>query len=162
METKIWYEFVHFKHGDDYLVLYMKRLKSVRKTVNISTLVFSTSGIFSWTFWIYLPVVTSCFTAIIQLFRLIENQIIPSDKDIEQVARLRDLYFDHANKLERLCIDYRNKELTEQQATDRFFELRETAKEIKTFNNKINIQEIIKLQDKADIKTNDYIKQYHF
>ena len=161
METKIWYEFVHYKHGDDYLVLYMNRLKTVRKTVNISTLIFSTSGIFSWTFWIYLPVVTSCLTAIIQLFRLVENQIIPSDKDIEQVAKLRDMYFDHANKLERLCIDSRNKEITEQQATDRFFELREAAKEIKTVNNKINIQEIIKLQDKADIKTNDYIKQYH-
>ena len=137
MQTKIWYEFVHYKHGDDYLVLYMKRLKTVRKTVNISTLAFSTSGIFSWSFWIYLPVITSGLTALIQLFRLVENQIIPSDKDIEQVAKLRDLYFDHANKLEKLFIDCRNEKINEKQATDMFFKLRESAKDIKSLNNNL-------------------------
>lgn len=161
MTNKIWFEFIHTKHGDDYLVLYLKRLRETRKIVNISTLVLSGSGVFSWTIWTYLPVVTSIITAIIQLFRLIENQLVPSDKDIEQIAKLRDMYFDQANKLERLWVEYNSGKISESEATNRFFELRDAAKEIKTLNNKINIQEITDLQNKADIRTNDYIKQYH-
>ena len=161
MEDKIWFEFVHYKHGDDYLILYLKKLKKIRKNVNIWTLILSSSGVFSWTIWAYLPVITSIITALIQLFRLIENQIIPVDKDIEQISKLRDMYFDHSNKLEKLWIKYSTKVINETEATECFFELREIAKDIKTLNNKINIQEIIKLQDKADINTVNYLNQYH-
>lgn len=161
MYEKIWYEFVHYRSGDFYLVLYIKRLKTIRKTVNISTLLLSTTGILSWKIWLYLPAVSSSIIAIMQLFRLIENQIIPSDKDIEQVIKLREMYYDHWNNLEKLFIDLKSEKINETKAKDSFFKLREKSKDIKSFNNKITIKEIKSLQNKSDIKTNDYLNQYH-
>jgi hypothetical protein len=161
MQNKIWYEFVHYKSGDDYLVLYLNRLKTTRKVTNILTIIFSTTGIFSWTIWKYLPAITSGLIAVIQLFKLVENQIVPTDKDIEQVALLRNMYFDYWNKLEKLWIEYNSNKLTGEQATEMFFKLRDSVKDIEALDNKLSIQTITSLQDKADIQTNSYLNQYH-
>ncbi|MFA7380771.1 MAG: hypothetical protein WC150_09930 [Bacteroidia bacterium] len=161
MKDKIWYEFLHTKHGDDYLVLYLGRLKRTRKIINILTIVFSTTGIFSWKIWLYLPSVTSGVIALIQIFKLLENQFVVTDKDIEQVSILRNMYFEHWNNVEKLWIEYQSKEITEKQATARFFALRKFAKSIEALDTKLSIQTISTLQDKADMRTNDYIKQYH-
>ena len=78
MDEKLWYEFVHTKYGDCYLSLYLSRQNSIRKWVKILTLIFSTSGILGWRIWKQ-PEVTevSCILiAIVQLFHLIENQIV--------------------------------------------------------------------------------------
>ncbi len=161
MREKIWYEFVHYKYGDEYLVLYIDRLRLLRKTTNMLVIIFSTSGIFSWKLWAFFPVLTSALIAIIQLFRLIENQIIPNDKDLEQVALLRNMYHEYSNLLEHLWIEYNRNELSEKEASDQFFNLRKTEQEIKALNNKINIQEISKLQVKAETITQNYLEQYH-
>lgn len=161
MKEKIWYEFVHYRHGDDYLILYVNRLKSSRKWTNIMTLIFSTSGILSWKLWQYLPAITCGLIAFLQLFKLIENQIIPTDKDIEQTTILREKYFSYWNNAEKLWIEFKYNKLSEEEVQNKFFKLRESSHEIESLDNKLNIQKLTKLQDKADIQTNNYINQYH-
>jgi len=161
MYEKIWYEFIHYKSGDYYLVLYIDRIKLTRKIANISTLLLSTTGILSWKIWVYLPAVTSSIIALIQAFRLIENELIPADKEVEKLYKLREMYYEHSILLENLFIDFRSDEISEKEAKCSFFELREKTKEIKSFNNRTNIQISKILQNKADKKTTDYIYQYH-
>jgi len=105
MYEKIWYEFIHYKSGDYYLVLYIDRIKLTRKIANISTLLLSTTGILSWKIWVYLPAVTSSIIALIQAFRLIENELIPADKEVEKLYKLREMYYEHSILLENLFID---------------------------------------------------------
>jgi|ERR1035437_6754239 hypothetical protein len=161
MYEKIWYEFIHYKSGDYYLVLYIDKIKLTRKIANISTLLLSTTGILSWKIWVYLPAVTSSIIALIQAFRLIENELIPSDKEIEKLYKLREMYYEHSILLENLFIDFRSEEISERDAKQNFFALREKTKEIKSFNNRTNVQISKRLQDKADKKTTEYINQYH-
>lgn len=161
MNDKIWHELVHYKYGDDYLILYIDRLKTSRKVTNILTLVFSASGVFSWTFWVFIPVITSGLIAGIQLFKLIENHIIPSEKDIEQVELLRNKYFDYWNKVEQLWNDYKQKRITEEIASKSFYKLRNEAKEIEELDTKLNTQKIKSLKKAADKITRDYLSQYH-
>lgn len=161
MREIIWYDFVHYRHGDDYLVAYIKKLKDTRKLTNILTILFSTSGLLSWKIWQFFPVITSGLIAVIQLFKTIENQFIPSDKDIEQTIILREKYCAYWNAAEKLWIEYNSNKLNEDQAQKEFFKLRKSAFEIESLDNKLNIQRISKLQDKADIETNNYLNQYH-
>ena len=161
MNDKIWFEFVHHKYGDEYLILYIERLRQTRKRINVLTIIFSTTGILSWKLWTYLPAVTSGLVAILQLFKLIENKVIATDADIEKFSELRMMQYDITNRYEKLWIEYDCKKITEEQATDRFFEFRDIAKEIKSLSNKLDIKETVKLQNLADIKTNNYLKQYY-
>jgi hypothetical protein len=161
MEDKIWYEFVHTKYGDCYLCHYLSAQKDLRKWVKILTLLFSTSGILGWTIWKSAPIVSCALIAIVQLFHLIENQIILSEFDITRIAELRTLYLKQCNKIEKLWIDFRAGRLTEEQVSDSFFKLRVDAIKIESLDNKLNIKKRKKLMGKADLETNNYISQFH-
>jgi len=161
MEEKLWYEFVHVKYGDCYLCHYLSVQKSLRKWVKILTLIFSTSGILGWTVWKQAPIVSCVLVAIVQLFHLVENQVILSEADITKLAELRNMYLKQCNKLEKLWIDYRSSRLSEEKVTDAFFKLREGAQKIEALDNKLNVKKRKKLMDRANSETNDYLTQYH-
>ena len=161
MEDKVWYEFVHLKYGDCYLCHYMVAQRSLRKWVKILTLIFSTSGILGWTVWKQAPVISCILVSIVQLFHLVENQVILSEADINKLAELRNLYFKQCNKIEKLWLDYRASRLTEEQVTERFFKFREEAQKIEALDNKLNVKPRKKLIMKAEVETNNYITQYH-
>lgn len=163
MNDKLWYEFVHTKYGDCYLCLYLSKQNTIRKWVKILTLAFSTSGVLGWRIWKN-PEVTeiSCILiAIVQLFHLIENQIIRSDSDIAKIVELRALYFKQCNKLEQLWVEYRAGRICEKEVDDQFFKLREEAAKIEKLDDNLNIKQRKKLMKTAHLQTMNYIKQYH-
>ena len=161
MREKLWYEFVHTKYGDCYLCHYLSAQQDLRKWVKILTLLFSTSGILGWTIWKAAPIVSCVLVAIVQLFHLVENQIILSESDISKIAELRTLYLKQCNKIEKLWIDYNASRMTEEQVSDFFFKLREDAIKIEALDNKLNIKKRKKLMERADTETQNYIKQFH-
>ncbi len=154
---------VHTKFGDNYLAGYLSRQKRTRKLFKIFTLIFSTSGVFGWAFWEYIPIIACGLIALMQLVTLIENQIVPSDQDIDDIAGLRNKYIQYFNKLERLWIDFQNNNITEQTACEQFYQLRQTiGADIQETDNKLNINGNITLvKKKADLETTNYINQYH-
>ena len=152
---------VHTKYGDNYLALYLNRQKFIKKWYNILILVFSTSGVLGWTVWSYFPVIACGLIAFMQIITLIEKHIIPSDKDIDDVSKLRNKYISYFNRLEKLWKDYRSKQLDEKQANEQFYALRQFNANIEAIDNKLNIQEIKRLKLKADKQTNNYFNQYH-
>lgn len=161
--VKIWHDLVDSKYGDEYLILYLKRQKAIRKWFKIFTIIFSASGIFSAFQSAKIPTIVSCsLIGIVQLFTSIENFIIHSEDDLDRLSKLRLLYYDRTNRLEKLFDDLIAKKKTDEEATDVFFDLRESSKEIEDLDNKLNIRNFKKLIIIADTNTRNYLKSYYY
>lgn len=126
------------------------------------TLILSVSGIFGWKYFEDYAWIAFILIAIMQLFILIENEIIRSNKEIEDIASLRMMYTRYFNKLEKLWTEFESKRITEDKSFETFFNLKETDWErIEELDCKLNIKHYSRLMNKADIQTNNYIDKYH-
>lgn len=160
IRDSIWTDFVHYKFGDDYLSEYIKREKSYRKYFKIITLLLSASGVWSAFQELKSYTIIFCLTiGLVQIISLIEGFIISSEKDLEEISGLRLMYYNHWNKLEKLCHCYDT--LNDEQCKDQFFTLRNEAKEIEQVADKMNIRKYKGLMKKADIATRKYLNEYH-
>jgi len=162
MNDKIWYEMVDMKYGEIYLTLYLGLQRTLKKSFNILTLILSVSGILGWKYFENYVWIAFILIAIMQLFILIENEIIRSDKEIENIAALRMMYTRYFNKLDRLWTEYKMSRISEESSLDTFFKYKETDWEkIEELDCKLNIKEYNWLMNKADIQTNSYINKFH-
>ena len=85
MRDRVWYEMVETKYGEIYLSLYLDLQKDLKRYIKIATLVFSGSGVFGWAFWEPLAWFACIIIVIIQLIALIENQIVRSEAELEEI-----------------------------------------------------------------------------
>lgn len=162
IQTKIWYDLVHTKFGDEYLVLYLSRQRTIRKWFKILTILFSASGIFSAFQSAKIPTIISCIAiGVVQVATSIENFIIHSEDDLDSLSKLRLLYFDRTNKLEELWNSLQTSKITSEEATTEFFNLRKSAKEIEELDNKLNVRNFKKLKVFADNNTRTYLNTYY-
>lgn len=162
IQTKIWYDLVHTKFGDEYLVLYLSRQRTIRKWFKVLTILFSASGIFSAFQSAKIPTIISCVAiGLVQVATSIENFIIHSEDDLDQLSKLRLMYFDRTNKIEELWHSLADKKITDQEATNEFFLLRKSAKEIEELDNKLNVRNFKKLKSIADVNTRTYLNTYY-
>lgn len=162
MNDKIWFEMVDMKYGETYLTLYLELQRTLKKIFNILTLLLSVSGILGWKYFENYVWIAFILIAIMQLFILIKNEIIRSDKEIEDIASLRMMYTRYFNKLERLWTEFECKKIDEEKSLEMFFQYKETDWEkIEELDCKLNIKEYNWLMNKADIKTNSYINKFH-
>ena len=125
MINKIWYELVDIKYGEIYLTKYLSFHRRLKKTFNIITLLISVSGILGWKYFENYAWIAFILIAIMQLFTLIENEIIRSDKEIEEISNLRMCYTKYFNKLEKLWSDIKLGKITTEEALECFFTLRQ-------------------------------------
>ncbi len=162
IQTKIWYDLVHTKFGDEYLVLYLGRQRTIRKWFKILTILFSASGIFSAFQSAKIPTIISCIAiGLVQVTTSIENFIIHSEDDLDSLSKLRLLYYDRTNKLEELWNSLQISKISNEEATTEFFNLRKSAKEIEELDNKLNVRNFKKLKSVADINTRTYLNTYY-
>lgn len=160
IKDSIWFDFVHSKYGDEYLCLYIQKQQGIRKWFKILTLLLSGGGIWFAFKDMKIPTVISCVAiGMVQLLTMLEDFIIHSDKDIQELGALRILYYIRANELEELTFTL--DKLTDEEASSKFFTLRNEAIKIEELDNKLNVREHKRLVLKADIKTRNYLKQYH-
>lgn len=162
MRDVIWYELVQIKFGEKYLALYLSLQHKLKKTFKIFILIFSGSGILGWQLWQPIAWIALVLIAIIQLLSLIENQIIRSDDQIVEIAKLRELYLKYFHKLEKLWIEFDNEEINDSVAKEQFFEFRKADLEpLEALDNKIGIKKWSRLIASADKETRDYFQTYH-
>lgn len=162
MRDVIWYELVQIKFGEKYLALYLSLQHKLKKLFKIFILIFSGSGILGWQLWQPIAWIALVLIAIIQLLSLIENQIIRSDDQIAEIAKLRELYLKYFHKLEKLWIEFDNEEINDSVAKEQFFEVRKTDLEpLEALDNKIGIKKWTRLIASADKETRDYFQTYH-
>jgi len=162
MTDKIWYEMVDIKYGEIYLTNYLGLQRTFKKTFTIMTLVLSVSGIFGWKFFEDYAWIAFGLIAVMQLFTLIENQIIRSDKEIEEISELKMAYTRYFNKLEKLWTEHKHRRIENNAASDRFFEYRNTDWEnIELLDAKLNIKKYKRIVNHTNIETNEYITKFH-
>ncbi|WP_309608999.1 hypothetical protein [Flavobacterium sp.] len=163
INNKIWYDLVHTKFGDEYLILYLRRQRTYRKWFKVLTLLFSASGIFSAFQLAQIPTIISCaLIGLVQLATSIENFIIHSEDDLDNLSKLRMLYYERLIRLEELYHSYLNDKILDQEASEEFFNLRKSGKDIEEMDNKLNVRKFNKLTKIADITTNNYLKTYYY
>lgn len=160
--NKIWYELANMKYGEVYLSKYLNFQRTLKKTFQILTLLVSFSGILSWKYFENYVWIAFALIAIVQLLLLIENQIIRSDKDIEEIGRLRMMYTKYFNKLEKLWTNYQYSRVAEIKGLDEYFEFRQNDwEQIEEIDTKLNIKRYKWLMNKTEIETNNYLNKYH-
>ena len=161
MKNKIWYELVDIKYGEFYLTVYIGLQRRLKKSFNILTLLISVSGILGWKFFENYAWIAFILIAIMQLFTLIENHLIRSDNEIEQISELKMLYTRYFNKLECLWEEYKNDRITENRSSELFFEYRKNDWEkIQELDAKLDIKSWKWLMRQADKETNNYLNKY--
>ena len=143
MNNKIWYKMVDIKFGESYLTKYLAFQRTLKKGFQIMTLIVSISGILGWKYFENYVWIAFILIAVVQLMLLIENQIIRSNKEIEEISNLRMMYTKYFNKLERLWTEYQYSRITENDAIDNYFELR------------------VSDWEKIESETKNYINKYH-
>lgn len=160
--NKVWYELANMKYGEVYLSKYLNFQRTLKKTFQILTLLVSFSGILSWKYFENYVWIAFALIAIVQLLLLIENQIIRSDKDIEEIGRLRMMYTKYFNKLEKLWTNYQYSRVAEIKGLDEYFEFRQNDwEQIEEIDTKLNIKRYKWLMNKTEIETNNYLNKYH-
>ncbi len=162
MYDKIWYEFTHAKYGEEYLSLYISLQYNLKKAFEIIVLVFSTSGVLGWELWKPIAWIALILLSLIQIFSLISTKILRTDKEIEKISKLRQMYVSYFNELEKLWIDLKDDVIDSNAAKKEFYNLRKSIKEpIESLDNEIGIKKWKRLKRKADEETRIYLLTYH-
>lgn len=153
---------VNIKYGEIYLSKYIGFQRTLKKSFKIMTLVVSLSGILSWKYFENYVWVAFILIAIIQLLLLVENQIIRSDKEIEEISKLKMLYTKYFNRLEILWDKYHSNQMNEKKAMKKYFELRQNDWEvIEELDCKLNIKHYKRFKNYTETETNHYLNKYH-
>ena len=153
---------VNMKYGEIYLSKYLGLQRTLKKTFNILTLILSVSGVLGWKFFEDYAWIAFVLIAIMQLFTLVENQIIRSDKEIEEIASLKMSYTKYFNKLEMLWTEHHFGRIKNEKASDKYFKLRKNDWEkIEEIDSRLDIKRYKRLMNKTEEETNHYINKYH-
>jgi len=161
MRNKLWDELMQCKHNHHYCLFILERKKNISKIFTITVLAFSgAGGVMGWSVWKGLPLIACIIIAILQLLKLLESQLVPTDKEIEKLSKVISFYVDYFNKLEQLWYDYDNKRITEAKAQTRFYAIKNSEKEINDVVNEVVKKKIHKKSyDKAAIETTNYVSR---
>lgn len=124
MRTRIWAELEQAKFSLEFSCLYALRQRNYLRYFNTAVLVLSSGGAMSWKIWEYLPTVACVIIAAVSLFRLIQPNIIMSEKQISNLDKIHKFYAEYLNKLERLWYDLQDGVIDETVAKERFFEIK--------------------------------------
>lgn len=159
MRARIWSEMLQARHNHFCCTKLLAKQRSEIKWFNIIVLVFSAGGAMGWKFWDYFPAASCTIIAIIQIARLVESQILPSEKNIENLEQVISFYFRYNNEMEKLWYDHYNYRLEDKEAQDKFYELKEEEEEINKKVNKVVKKVSKKICKESDEETRNYLKQ---
>lgn len=156
----IWSAFVQAKYGDEYLILYINRQRLIYKSFKIITIVLSASGIWTAVNEWKIPTIISCTViGLMQIVTSIEGYLINTEKEIDKLCELRNMYHIHTNEFEELWLKV--DDLEENELKKCFFELRQKSQKIEALDNKSHIKKWKGLMKEADISTINYLKIYN-
>jgi len=154
---------VNMKYGEIYLTKYLGLQRNLKKGFQIMTLVVSASGILGWKYFENYAWIAFLLIIAMQLLLLVENQLIRSDKEMEEISKLRMLYTKYFVKLEKLWFDFYSERITENKSMDKYFEYRDTEwLEIEELDCKLDIKRYKRLMKQTEDETKNYINRYHY
>lgn len=124
MRNRIWTELEQAKFSLEFSCLYSLMQRNRLRYFNTFILILSSGGAMGWKIWDYIPTIACGIIAIVSVIRLIQPNIIMSEKQICNLDKIHRFYSDYFNKLEMLWYDLENGVIDELSAKTRFFEIK--------------------------------------
>lgn len=155
MRTRIWNELGQIKCNQFYCIYLLARQKRRLNYFNMITLLFSTAGIMGWGVWKEVPFVACAIISSMQILKLLQVHIIPSDKEIEKLDSVSDFYFDYCNSMEQLW--YGQERLSEVELEEEYYEIKKSEKDINKILKDVLKSVNRKLHEKANSETLIYL-----
>lgn len=162
MINQLWYKMLDIKYGEIYLSKYIQRQHFLKKIFQIMILIVSASGILGWKYFEDYAWLAFLLICVMQIFLLIKNQLIFSEKEMEYLTQLKMGYTKYNIKLEKLWAEYFRHKKEEDDVLDLFYKFQEKDwQNIEDLDNKINIKKIKKLDRLTKNEIQVYLKKYH-
>ena len=158
MRERIWTELTQAKFNVEFTALYSERQRALLRYFNIGVLSFSTAGVMGWPIWDELPVIACVIIAAVSLLRLLQPHLVMSDKLLNSLDRIHRYYTEFSNNLEKLWYDLESDRITEKQATDKFYKLKQTETEINSLISDTIRYKPKRLVEKAKSHSDQYFK----
>ncbi len=150
MRTRLWYEMTTAKFNERYLTLLIGQQRLWLNYFNLMITLFSTAGIMGWRIWDKFPLVSCIIISAISILKLVQQNIIPSEKQIEKLDKASDFYFNLHLELEKLWFDYESERISEIELQNKFHELKQSERQINQLINEIHKKENKKLASRAE------------
>lgn len=130
MRDRIWNELAQAKHNVEFSALYCDEQRKFIKWFNIVILIFSTGGVMGWKVWDDIPLIACLVISTVSLLRLLQPQLIMSDKQLIILDQIHIFYCNYYNQLEKLWYEYEDKRINDSDATTEFFKIKNSETEI--------------------------------
>lgn len=162
MRNRIWTELTQSKFNEEFTSLYIDRQRMLLRYFNIGILIFSTGGAMGWSIWDKIPTVACVIIAAVSILRLIQPQLIMSEKQISNLDTIQKFYADYYNRLEKLWFDLEKDVKDELQGSDIFFEIKQTELEINPLINEVIRTKPQKIVKKASDNAISYLNKVFY
>jgi hypothetical protein len=161
MRTRIWNELTKTKNDIEYLRVYSLFQEKISRTINISIVVFSSTGVLSWGFFKDPKFIgiACAVTAGISLIKLISPYIILSEKDARKLDEYYSSMIQFYGLLEKFWYEFENNKVDKDKVTDEFYRISAKINETKKKYADISIAHIGYLTKKARDKSNSYFEK---
>lgn len=163
MNNLYWNEMYDSKKFDIYLNKYVSFHKTVKKTINIITIILTSTSLIAW-----LSNRGATFTGIAlglsafsKLLELLQNQFIASDEYLSDVSELRILWIEYYLIVQKIFVDFRLKKIDKNQAWDEYSRNSELKKKIEEKQGNTKIWIFWHLNKSSDKETTNYMRRYY-
>jgi hypothetical protein len=158
----LWDELYDAKKNEIYITQYLSFLKSVKKILEIATILLTSTGFISWladkgSVW---TGISAGLATTVKLIELIQDKLIANDEYIENVAILGDNWHNYSSELDSLWIDYMVDKVDDKQASEIFKKLKRRKKEVMKTGGRIKVWVFWTVNDSSDEETTNYMKRY--
>lgn len=108
IKDKVWEDLCRYHYKYKYACHNLSWQKTLRKSIKIITLLFSTGGILGWSIWKEgsFLIISYVITSVVQLISLLENNIVLSDEGFEKLIELQSKLKLHFDRLELLYYEF--------------------------------------------------------
>lgn len=161
MRELLWKEMADAKHDQEYACLMMALKSRQLRRYNIFMAAFSTTGIFSWKIWEWIPSITCAIIAFLSIVKLTEQYIVPSEKQIDSYNKISSFYTSLFIKLQKVWFESEKGIIDEQKAFSKLQVLQNSQKEIHDAVNNVHKKVNKKISEQATEKANLYFKQVY-
>lgn len=159
MDDRIWNELQQAKKNHFYCIYLAAYKRQILNVYNVCLIIFSAGGAMGWKIWQNPEVagIACAIIAITTLLKQMELHIIPSEKEISKLDTVINFYFDYNNKLEKLWLDLFSDRISEQNAKDAFYNIKDTEKSTCQLINEVVKWHNRRINKRAEGETVKYI-----
>lgn len=162
IRQRIWEDLYQCKYQTEYITRYLAQSKDFAKWYKAILIVLAATGAIGWQFDKEVAFFICILIFLSQVGESLQNLFVLDDSKIAEMGEYRLMYVKYFDGLDLLWTSLELNVISEQDALERYFQIREDAMAIETFDNKIRIKTRSKLITKAESTALLYMNRHYF